>query len=372
MRSVKIGLAFAMLAALPVIWVAGCTADGGAGGEETDSGTTSSGDNGGSSSGIAVPDSSTDPVDARADTGKPDAKADSALDAAKEAEAGPKAPEPGDACTSPGTVFQRACGACGTQEAVCEANNKVSDYSFCAGEVAGGCTPGATRSAPCGKCGTRNEVCQNNCTWAVGACGGEPPQACTPLEEKYITAGCSAPSTFRKQVCQNNCQYGPPSPLPCFDFPPDVTIAGAVDGEVTYDGNLTPLTDRIARVASGTCPSTLSTTLTSYSYLVVKNPTAQTAKVEIYYTAPAGGANIDTITGVYNVPPPKTDAERQACVGKVNDFCSTAPCTTSWSGLVGADAPSIAPGASIVVYTAAYFATDTGPFVLHVKTKSLL
>ncbi len=83
-------------------------------------------------------------------------------------------------------------------------------------------------------------------------------------------------------------------------------------------------------------------------------------------------ALIERTTAVYNVPPPKSDAERQACVGKVNDFCSTSPCTSSWSGLVGADAPSIPPNSSIVVYTAAYFAADTGGFILHARTKSLL
>ena len=373
MRSLKIGIAFALLTAIPVVWVAGCSADGGSGIEDNADTGASSGDLPDTGS-LLGEDSGSDKadakVDAKADAGKDAAKSDAAD--ANVVETGPPVPNTGDACTTEGTIYTRACGACGTQQAVCEANKKVGDYSFCAGEVAGGCTPGATRTAPCGKCGTRTEVCQNNCTWAVGACGGEPPQACTPAEEKYITAGCSQPSTFRKQVCGNNCQFGAPSALPCFEFPPDLTIATTVDGEAAYEGMLSGAGDKIARVASGSCPSTLSATLTSYAYTVVKNPTAQTAKVELYYTKTAGGTDIDTITAVYNVPPPKSDAERQACVGKVNDFCSTSPCTSSWSGLVGADAPSIPPNSSIVVYTAAYFAADTGGFILHARTKSLL
>jgi hypothetical protein len=378
MRSVKIGLALAVMTAIPVVWVAGCSADGGSGVEDApDTGTTD--DSGGSSSSSSSSSSSgSSGQDSGKDTGS-DAKSDAkdsavsdATDAKVEAEAGPTAPNPGDPCTTPGAIFNRTCGFCGSQQAVCEATKTVSDYSFCTGEVAGGCTPGSTRMSDCGKCGKRNEVCQNNCTWAAGACTGEPPSACTPGEDKYITAGCTVPSTFRKQTCMTNCQFGAPSPLPCFDFPPDVTIATTVGGIADYAGNLSPLTDKIARLNTGSCPTTLSTSLTTYNYTVVKNTTAQTAQVEIYYTAPAGGTDIDTITTVYPVPPPKSDAERMACTGKINDFCSTAPCTTSWSGLVGADAPSIPPGASIVVYTAAYFTTDTGPFVMHLKTKSLL
>ena len=34
MRSLKIGIAFALLTAIPVVWVAGCSADGGSGIED--------------------------------------------------------------------------------------------------------------------------------------------------------------------------------------------------------------------------------------------------------------------------------------------------------------------------------------------------
>jgi hypothetical protein len=77
------------------------------------------------------------------------------------------------------------------------------------------------------------------------------------------------------------------------------------------------------------------------------------------------------------VPPPQSDADRKACTGSVQDSCSTSPpCPAgnsfNWSGLVGTNAPTIAPGKSMVIYTGGYGTSSAGkPFRLGIKTKTL-
>ncbi|MFO0665506.1 MAG: hypothetical protein U0174_16235 [Polyangiaceae bacterium] len=349
----------------------GCSAEGVTGGDE-DSGSafdaTTIFD-------VGAPDTST--PDAAKDSGT-DAKKDTGTDAAKDAkdsstvDSGLVGPAPGSACPTPGVIFKQTCGFCGQQEAVCEQNNTVSQYGPCSGEVANGCTPGSSRQTTCGLCGTKNEICQNNCQWASGQCGGEPANACTPGAIKYTTAGCSLPNTFRKQVCENTCQYGLPAPLPCIPKDNDLTIASAVGSQVSNEFDFSPLNDQLPRLNSiTTCPSTTSASNTSYKYVEVKNPTAQTAKVEIWFDNAVGGVDIDTIVTYYpgNVIP--TGAARLACSGTVNDFCSTAPCTSSWSGLVGNNAATIPPNSSIMLYHAVYSTTITGSFTMFAKTISL-
>src|SRR5688500_11024832 len=109
----------------------GCSADGGFLGDLTGGGDddgangaslppSSSGSSGGSSSG--------DGADASKPK-KPDAAA---------ADAGPPPPEPGDTCAKVDQIFERPCGACGSQEAICLSDQsgalKVSDYSVCLSE----------------------------------------------------------------------------------------------------------------------------------------------------------------------------------------------------------------------------------------------
>ncbi len=381
MRPIKIGfLAFSAFAVTAAIAGPGCTetvvdpveedsglaADVGTGNDAVapkDSGKDSA----------TVQDSGKDSTPTFNDSGT-DASRDGSADASDSSVAdGGSSPATGTACTTVGFIYPKKCGFCGTSEAACEADMKVGVYGACSGEVVDGCMPGTTRSSACGLCGTKSEICQNNCQWASGTCMGEPVGACAPGNVKYTTAGCTTANTFRKQTCGTTCQYGAPEPPPCKPKDTGVAIATTVGGTVTFSGELSKLTDQIPRQGSGTCPTTPSTTSTSYAYVEVKNTTAQAAKVEIWFDAPAGGTDIDTVVTTYpgNVIP-TTPAARNACTNTVNDFCSTLPCTGSWSGLVGTAAVSIPAGGSILVYHAAYFSDDTGPFDMFVKTTSLL
>lgn len=305
--------------------------------------------------------------DSGTDAGR-DATPDGATDAG--ADSG-SSPATGTACTTVGFIYTKKCGLCGTAEAACEADMKVGVYGACSGEVVDGCMPGTTRTSACGLCGTKSEICQNNCQWASGTCMGEPVGACPPGDVKYTTAGCTEANTFRKQVCGTTCQFGAPEPPPCKPKDTSVSISTTTGGTVSFSGELSKLTDQIPRI-TGTCPVTLSSTNTSYAYIEVKNPTAQVAKVEIYFDAPTAGTDIDTVVTTYPGSTIPTGAARTACTNLVNDICSTSPCTGSWSGLVGANAVSIPAGTSIIVYHGAYSSSSTGPFVMFVKTVSLL
>ncbi|NOU31117.1 MAG: hypothetical protein HOO96_24725 [Polyangiaceae bacterium] len=326
---------------------------------------------------------STTTQDSGRDATAVDSGRDATTDAGSDASDGSVAdsgssPVTGTACTTVGFIYTKKCGLCGTQEAACEGDMKVGVYGACSGEVVGGCMPGTTRSSACGLCGTKSEICQNNCQWASGTCMGEPAGACKPGDTKFTTAGCSAPDTYRQQVCAATCTYGAPSAPPCKPKsafcaanPDAVSIATTVGGQVSYNGTLSPLTMQIPRAGSGTCPSTLSSTNTSYAYMEIKNTTAMTAKVDIWFDAPPGGAAIDTVATTYpdcGIPP----ANRTACTNTVNDTCSTSPCVGDWAGLIGTNAVTIAPNSTITVYHAAYYSTGTGPFVMNVKTTSLL
>lgn len=365
-------LTFGLVAVATASTMPGCSADGVTGEGDEDSGTF---EDAPALIDVGVPETSA-PKDAAADAKKDtgtDAKADAKDSSTTDASDGGGqvvGPAPGSACATPGTIFQQSCGFCGKQEAVCEGTKVVSAYGPCAGEVANGCSPGTSRQSTCGLCGTKNEVCQNNCQWAAGACGGEPAMACAPGAVKYTTAGCSDPDTFRKQTCENTCQFGLPAPLPCAPKDNFLTISGAVGASVNADFDLSPLADQIPKLNSGNCPGTLSATMTSYKFVELRNTTAQTAKVEVWFDNVTGGNDLDTIVTYYpgNVAP--TGAGRLACTGVINDICSSSPCVGSWSGLVGTNAVTIPPNSSVMVYHAMW-STGTGSFTMFAKTTSL-
>jgi hypothetical protein len=274
-------------------------------------------------------------------------------------------PAPGSMCPTPDVIFSRKCGFCGTQEAICENNNKVSGYSLCGGEVPMGCTPGMTRNSACGLCGTKTEICQSNCQWASGACTGEPAGACSPGSVKYITASCMVANTFRKQTCGATCQFGM-TEMECKPRDIFVLVPTAVGGTNTYSGELSPLTDQKPRPGTGTCPVTLSTTNSSYAYVEVRNTDTVPHKVEIWFDAPAGGTDVDTVVLAY--PGAAIPTVPTACVGTANDFCSGLPCVGNWSGLIGANGPTVPAGGSITIGHHAYFDDDTGKFEMFVRT----
>jgi hypothetical protein len=195
---------------------------------------------------------------------------------------------------------------------------------------------------------------------------GEPANACSPGAVKYTTAGCSMMDTFRKQTCNAMCQFDVPEPPPCKPKDTFVTISNTVNGTVSFSGELSPLTMQVLRLSTGNCPTTLSTTSTSFAWTELRNTDAVPHKVEVYYDAPAGGTDIDTITAAY--PGNTIPADRLTCSGVVNDFCSTSPCTSSWSGLVGTNGPTIPAGSSIMIYPAAWSSSVTGKFELFAKT----
>ncbi len=314
-----------------------------------------------------------------ADSGN-DAARDAAPDGATDAGADSgSAPATGTACTTVGFIYTKKCGLCGTQEAACEGDMKVGTYGVCSGQVVDGCMPGDTRMSDCGLCGKKSEICQNNCQWASGTCMGEPAGACKPGDSKFTTAGCTVANTYRQQVCAATCQYGAPSDPPCKpktafcgDGSDATIIATTAGGQVSHNDTLSPATMQIPRI-TGSCPTTLGTTNTSYAYMRVKNPTAMVAKVEIWFDKPAGGTNIDTVATTYPecVIPPD---DRKACTNTVNDTCTGtgSPCVSGWAGLVGTNAVTIPAGGTITVYHAAYFSSDSGPFVMNVRTVSLL
>jgi hypothetical protein len=326
------------------------------------------------------------PKDAGKDTGKPIDTVDASMDVVQPpvdggrdgavatdggdggSDAGSSSgPAPGSACPTPGVIFTRKCGSCGTQDALCEDNKTVSVYSTCAGEPPMACRPGMTQNSACGLCGTKTEICQSNCQWASGACTGEPMGACSPGSVKYITASCMTPNTFRKQTCGTNCMYGMTEPPPCKARDTFVAVTKTVGGISNFSGELSPLTDKKERPDNGPCPTTGSGSMTTYAFVEVRNTDTVPHKVEIYFDAPVGGTDLDTVVAAYpgTVIPP---ANTTACVGTVNDICSTSPCTSSWSGLVGANGPTVPAGGSIIIGHWAYFSSDTGKFEMFVKT----
>jgi hypothetical protein len=268
-------------------------------------------------------------------------------------------------------------------------------WGFCQNEVPGGCVPGTTSQEDCGLCGSRTKICQNDCTYAVGSCQGQPANACTPGTMDF-QVGLSCDVGGRSRFCSDGgttqpgvaaCTYG--NYGGCY-IPEGGTTGAELDIATTAGGTKSgtfnlPAAQTIGRLgAFDQCPNaTIGTTITSYQYVEVHNPTAQTAKVSIWGSKAPAGSDIDTIMAVYNgFNVPLTDTARKACSVGVTDDCSdtTDPtsCLMSWAGLMSADGNpvTIGPFNSAIVYTAAYFAasgtiTTSGPYILSVRTESL-
>jgi hypothetical protein len=263
---------------------------------------------------------------------------------------------------------------CGTQEAVCEADNKVGPYGFCSGEVPNGCMPGMTRNAACGICGTKSEICQANCQWIGGSCMGEVVGGCTPGSTKTTTAGCVTPGEVATQVCNSMCRFDVPGPCGP-PVVPTVTASNTVGATVSVDVTLSPLSDQITRTDEfALCPESLSATRTSYAWARILNPGATPVKLSVWHSQAAGGSDFDSVIAVYDsATQPSTPAEREACVGYSNDDCDDAPCPvgTLFAGLVDSFADmrvNIPAGSAVWVYSAAFGSSTTGPVKLNVRT----
>ncbi len=185
-----------------------------------------------------------------------------------------------------------------------------------------------------------------NCQYAVGACKNEPVNACTPGSVDY-QPGLSCPVGGRSRTCEPTCTFGDFSA--CFvPGPPSLTVIPTVGAKAT--GQFTLAAAKTApRLSVSTCPNaTISSTTTPYQYVTLDNPSASTVKVSVYtgLSVNAGAAYIDTVVASYaGATEPATDPARQACLTGVNDTCSDPAadaCVSSWGGLVGASAVTMA------------------------------
>ncbi len=306
------------------------------------------------------------------DTGTTDATSDAMGDSGL--------PPTGSACSPQNSTQQQSCGLCGVQNRVCLAPDGGTpvwqQWGFCQNEVANGCVPASQTTEACGLCGTRQKVCQIDCRYAVGACTGQPPNACAPGSTDY-EPGLSCDAGGRTRTCGTNCTFG--------NFGNCSTPEGGTGGVGLTIGGVgatvfgtfnMPASPKLAKVNTGSCATTLSTSLTTYSYVAVYNPTSSAHTVSIWNSrAPGSSTDIDTIMTAYNsMTAPVTAAERQACMPYVNDDCSNAPCPNNvWAGLVvGGDGPVTIPANSnVVIYTAAWFSSSAGgDYQLNARTEN--
>lgn len=295
-------------------------------------------------------------------------------------------PEEGASCATPNEVFKRSCGLCGTQEAMCLVSaagvNFVSAYGSCRGEVADGCKPGSTESAECGDCGTQTRTCNNYCVWTTSSCQNQPQNHCTKGAVELLDTGCPT-GQFRTKVCNDSCTWNGAS-LAC-SAPPATVLAAPTPGSVNSTLIVLRETQTIGRLFIGMCPGgdsdNISNTLTPYAYVEVKNPNPTPVTVSIYNSqATATSPILDTIMAAYDgAAIPATLEERRNCLMGVSDMgTSSLTGDSKWASLDGARAITLAPGASVQVYTAAYPAfntsnpdASTGEIKLNVKTESV-
>lgn len=392
MRAVNRSLLWLAVGSMSGALVAACTADAGSGSGigNDDSGTGS--DASGSSDASVKHDSSTHDASSGADTSTtPDTStadtstadtsvadtstdtstSDSAtdagadvVDAAVDAEAG--LPPVGSPCPTVNQIQNQACGACGTQSRVCltldGGQPTWQAWGACQNEVVGGCIPGTSTSAACGLCGTQQKSCQNDCTWAVGACTGQPTNACSPGAIDY-QPGLSCDAGGRERTCDMTCQWGNYGNCITFDGggPLAVTIPFTVGMSTSKVVTLnTPLTEKLTSSSvDGACVVGTGTTGVS-DYVEIFNPTNLTATVSVWLSPASSGA-FDTIAALYpgvQLPP----SNRTTCT-RFNDDCSTSPCYGSlMSGFIAGTPDKravIAAGASVTLYIGTYASSTT-------------
>ena len=367
MGLVKSGLVtLAAVGLFGLVSVAGCSADGSSddvgGSTETEptEGTAqlppSSG--GSSSSGGESTDAG------KTDGGKKDAGAD----------AGPPPPTPGTPCTKVDEIKKKKCGACGEQSTICVGSPDGgppawSEYSPCAGEIAGGCIPGTQENEACGNCGTRVRTCSQYCSWSTGTCTGQPANACTPGGVDLSNAGCGA-DQYRQRTCSAACAYDNFSA--CMSAPTTIEVPPTASG-VNYTFATLSASQTAGRIG-GTCPNaTISTTVTSpYLHLTVHNGNAKDAVVTIFSSQAPNGSVVKTVLAAYATTP-ANDAQRKACVKGTNSFGDTTLTGSSdFASLHGSNAVTVPAGGSVVVHLAGELATSVGTVKVSVRTDKLL
>ncbi|MBL0194063.1 MAG: hypothetical protein IPQ09_07540 [Myxococcales bacterium] len=265
------------------------------------------------------------------DTSVPDTSVPDAAEAGVDSGPGPRpgeafdplAPKPGDPCPAGvnlNDVIDRRCGKCGNQKALCIAGaggaKVVDTYGACTGEKtgAGACLPRERIVSECGFCGTQTKDCDLSCAYVEGACTGQVAGGCTANEVTYIEGVCADPAHVRRQVCSAACVKG--TPEACAPRPLDEIVISQTPGR-TVSGESAVYSTKIGKLNTGACPSTVSSTLTSYQYVRVKNDGAMPATVTIENGTPAGATKPNTVVALY--PGPNAPGDRTTCVGSVTD-----------------------------------------------------
>ncbi|MDB4934960.1 MAG: hypothetical protein JWP87_1932 [Labilithrix sp.] len=301
-------------------------------------------------------------------------------------DAAPPAPAVGATCAKADEIFARPCGACGTQEAICQKANpsdamgKVSEYSACDRELAGGCVPGAIVDESCGNCGTHKKTCTKYCAWTASACVGEPANSCSAGTVAWTSAGCPDATTFRNHACSATCQWENYQSCSAPDF--SVKVPAVLGGIASIVVPLSPA--YVGKRVTGSCTAatggTVSTTdKHTIAFVRVENPSAKSATVSAWNAQAPGGAIINTVLVGYAAKP-TTDEALAACEKGAGDYCNTAsvPCGNSKFGaLTEANALVIPAGASRVVAITSFSPHGTpgevtdGQIVLGVRTDGL-
>ncbi len=267
-------------------------------------------------------------------------------------DAGPPPPAPGDACTKVDAIYSRSCGACGKQEAICQAPDggspSVSAYSACHDELAGGCMPGAVATESCGNCGTHTKTCSKYCAWSVSACTGEPLDSCPAGTTLWTSAGCPTTGTFRSRACSDACSWQSYSACSTPDYQVHAPKTLGATSRV-----IIPLSSAYkSKRVMGTCGSaTLSATAAyAVAWVRVVNDGDKTATLSIWNEAPTGSPVVRTVLASYAAQP-SSDPELTACEKGTSTFCpASIPCgDPSFGALTGTNAVVIAPGQSKIV-----------------------
>jgi len=306
----------------------------------------------------------------KADGGKKEAGVD----------AGPPPPEPGASCPTTDAIFNRSCGSCGKQEALCEANHKVSEYSACHDEIVGGCLPGSVVNESCGNCGTRKKTCSNYCAWSTTTCAGEVAGGCSAGTVAWSSAGCATVGQFRERSCGAACVWGSYSACAQPDF--SVQVSPTIGQTSTIIVPLSPAYTgkRITGSCTATAGPTLSTTdKHNVAFVRVVNPGSKAATVTVYNAQAPGGSIIDTVLTAY-ASRPTSDDELKACEKGAGDYCTTTtlPCGDSKFGALTGTNGVVVPagGTRVVVITTSQVQgtagqVTEGPLLLSVRTDVL-
>ena len=366
---IRTGIFGASAIGLFVAIVQGCATEAVVIDETEDSGTVDPVvDSGKKDSSTAKDSSTTTDSSTKTDAAKPDATVtDSSVDAADSGDGAvadrpgemfdPLAPKEGAACpvgTNLNDVIERRCGYCGTQKALCEAGaggaKVVGTYGACSNEKtnADRCLPNARNSVACGFCGTQIRNCDTTCAYITGLCQNEVVNGCVANEVTYIEGVCgpatvppSNATDVRKQTCSASCTKG--TPEPCAPRPIDEIVVSQTVG-TTVGADISLITSKVARLNTGACPATASSTLSSYQWARVKNNGADSINVTIANAAPVGGSKQDTVVTYY--PGPNIPADRLQCVGSVKDTPETVTV-------------NIPAGGSVLFHQSLYSGTNT-------------